>query len=66
MIERRILLHPSPACLAWPLSAGCAPRRRKPPRNEVEKTDAEWRAQLTPQQEILRSTAPSGRARARS
>ena len=45
-----------PACSAWPLSAGCAPSRHRPPEKfEIEKTDAEWRAQLTPQQyEILR------------
>ena len=47
---------PSPACLALPPSAGCgSPRPQAAEKFEVEKTDAEWRAQLTPQQyEILR------------
>ena len=36
-------------------------------RFEIDKPDAEWRKQLTPAQySVLRGTAPSGRARARS
>ena len=48
--------HPLPVCLALPPSAGCAVTPAQAAEKfEVEKTDAEWRAQLTPQQyEILR------------
>ena len=57
MIDRRILLASTAgllgfAALRW-LRGEAASRRRK--KFEIEKTDAEWRAQLTPQQyEILR------------
>jgi peptide-methionine (R)-S-oxide reductase len=41
------------ACSAL-LCAGCAPRRPGRREIEIEKTDAEWRAQLTPQQYEIR------------
>src|SRR5256714_13253851 len=57
MIDRRILL----ASVASLLGLAASPWLRAPPAEaaekfEIEKTDAEWRAQLTPQQyEILRN-----------
>ena len=58
---------PSPACLALPRSAGCAiSPAQASEKFEVEKTDAEWRAQLTPQQyEILRKEGTERPDRAR-
>ena len=56
MIDRRFLLASVAGLLGLPPSAGSRSRRPRPAEKfEIEKTDAEWRAQLTPQQyEILR------------
>ena len=67
MVDRRILL----ASTAGLLGFAALRWLRGEPANaaekfEVEKTDAEWRAQLTPQQyEILRNEAPNARSPAR-
>ena len=67
MIDRRILL----ASVASLFGLGGVPLAADSPAQaaekfEVEKTDAEWRAQLTPQQyEILRKEGTERPARAR-
>src|ERR1700743_2512253 len=55
MIDRRILLASAAGVLAAFRWLG-APAAKATEKFEIEKTDAEWRAQLTPQQyEILRN-----------
>ena len=51
MIDRRILLASVASLFAGlPLARASLVQPVRKPKFEVEKTDAEWRAQLTPQQ----------------
>ena len=55
MFDRRILLASVAACSGLPLPLAASTPAQAAEKFEIEKTDAEWRAQLTPQQyEILR------------